>query len=168
MLSVYNERMDASDVDIRRAGLGDVGAVVDLHRKVVAQEEGKYYSEEIIKEWLSQISLESVSQQLSIKDTPWYLLEDEGKIVGFCQFSVDDKCFYQINIDPEHRGKGFGKKLYLFVEEKFRSAGADKIELLATVNAKEFYEKMGFRVVKKVKTKLINLEMDEYLMEKTL
>ena len=155
-------------VIIREAKQDDVNAIVDLHRKVVAQENGKYYSEEIIKEWLSQISPESVFQQLLIKDTPWYLIEVDKNLVGFCQFSIDDKCLYQINIDPDFKGKGYGKKLYSFIENKFKSADVNKIELWSTTNAKEFYEKQGYVVVKKLKTKLVNLEMDEYLMEKRL
>jgi ribosomal protein S18 acetylase RimI-like enzyme len=141
---------------------------VNLHRKVVIEENGKYYSKEIIKEWLSQISPENISQQLSIKDTPWYLIENEDKLVGFCQFSTDDGCLYQINIDPQYIGKGYGKQLYSFIENKFISVGEKKIELWATINAKEFYEKQGFAVVKKIKTKLVKTEMDEFLMRKTL
>lgn len=159
--------MDDS-IKIREVKAEDVNAIVALHKKVVAQENGKYYSEEIIKEWLSQISPESVSQQLSIKDTPWYLIEDNQKLVGFCQFSTEDECLYQINIDPDFKGKGYGKKLYLFIENIFKSAGVKRMELWSTVNAKEFYAKLGFVVVKKIKTKLINTEMDEYLMEKEL
>lgn len=123
---------------------------------------------EIIKEWLSQISFENVSDQLSIIDTPSYLIEINKKIVGFCQFSTADKCLYQINIDPNYLGKGYGKKLYIFIEEKFRDSKMNSMELWSTINAKEFYEKMGFNVIKKIKTKLINEEINEYLMEKKL
>lgn len=160
--------MITDKITIRKAKLQDVDSIMNLHRKVVAQENGKYYSPEIIKEWLSQISPQSVSQQLSIKDIPWYLIEDDGTVVGFSQFSTEDKTLYQVNIDPLFKGKGYGKKLYQFIEEKFRSAGKDKIELWSTVNAREFYEKQGFTVVKMIKTKLINTEMDEFLMEKAL
>ncbi|MFH1336217.1 MAG: GNAT family N-acetyltransferase [Candidatus Zixiibacteriota bacterium] len=160
--------MNPDKTTIREVELQDVDSIVNLHRKVVAQENGKCYSPEIIKEWLSQISPKSVSQQLSIKDTPWYLIEDDGRLVGFSQFSIEDKTFYQINIDPEFKGKGYGKKLYQFIEDRFRSAGVDKIELWSTINAKEFYEKQGFTVVQKIKTKLINTEMDEFFMEKAL
>lgn len=160
--------MNPNKILIREVGLQDVDSIADLHRKIVLQENGKYYSPEIIREWLSQISPENISQQLSIKDTPWYLIEDDEKIVGFSQFSLEDKTLYQINIDPDSKGKGYGKKLYLFIEDKFRSAGVDKVELWSTTNAREFYEKQGFTVVKKIKTKLVNTEMDEFLMEKVL
>jgi ribosomal protein S18 acetylase RimI-like enzyme len=165
--SLYNAGMDTGIV-IREVKTDDINSVVELHKKVVGLENSKFYPTEIINEWLSQISHENVFQQLSITDTPWYLIEVNKKIVGFSQFSTADKCLYQINIDPNYLGNGYGKKLYSFIEEKFRDSKADRIELWSTINAKEFYEKLGYKVIKKIKTKLINEEMDEYLMEKKL
>lgn len=161
--------MKTDFVVIRKVEEKDIQKIVDLHKKVVEQENGKYYSKQVIEEWLSQINYKNVKQQLPIKNTYWYLMEDEGKMVGFCQFAIgEENTIYQVNVDPDCLGKGYGKRLYQFMEEKYREAETKRVDLWSTINAVEFYKKMGFVIVKKIKTKVVELEMDEYLMEKSL
>jgi len=157
-----------NNMKIRKVNTKDIKDIVNLHRKVVAITNAKHYSPKVIEEWLSQITPESVRRQLKVKATSWYLLELDNKIVGFCQFPVAKKIIYQLNIDPEYQGKSLGKTLYDFMEEKFKEAKADSIELNSTINARSFYEHLGFKVKKPIKFKIINSDMDMLEMRKTL
>lgn len=153
---------------IKKITSKNIQDIVNLHIKVVAETNVKQYASEVIDEWLSQITQESVKNQLKVKTTSWYLLELNDKIIGFCQFPVAKKVIYQLNIDPGYQGKGYGKLLYYFMEKKFKEAGIDEIELNSTLNARSFYEHLGFKVRKPIKFKVINNAMDMFEMTKTL
>jgi len=157
-----------SNIKIRKVNFKDVQSIVKLHRKVVSVTNAKQYGANIVKEWLSQITKDSVKNQLKVKTTSWYLLELGNKIIGFCQFPIAKGVIYQLNIDPEYQGNGYGKILYYFMEKKFIESGAKKIELNSTSNALSFYENLGFEIKQPIKYKLINSEMHMFEMIKIL
>ena len=88
--------------------------------------------------------------------------------MGFCQFPAEKRIIYQLNIDPDYQGRGYGKMLYNFMEKRFKDSGADKIELNSTLNAVPFYEHLGFKIKKPIKFKVSNSEMDMFEMIKIL
>lgn len=153
-------------IKIRKVSSKDIQNIVDLHRKVVSKTNAEQYDKEVIEEWLSQITPEGVKYQLKDKTTPWYLLELNSKIIGFCQFSIVEKTIFQLNINPNYQGKGYGKTLSNFMEKKFRNAGVSNVELNSTLNALSFYEKLGFKVKNPIKYKVIKCEMDMFEMVK--
>jgi putative acetyltransferase len=155
-------------IKIRKVSSKDIQKISDLHRKVVTKTNVKCYSKAIIKEWLSQITPEGVKYQLKDKTTPWYLLELNSKIIGFCQFSIVEKTIFQLNIDPNHQGKGYGKTLSNFMEKRFRNAGVSNVGLNSTLNALSFYKHLGFKVKNPIKYKVIKCEMDMFEMVKAL
>lgn len=155
-------------ITIRKVTFKDIDKIVSLHRKVVSGSNAKQYDQKIIAEWLSQINPESVRNQLKVKATSWYLLALDNKIVGFCQFPMEKKIIYQLNIDPDYQGRGYGKVLYNFMEKRFKDSGAGSIELNSTLNASPFYERLGFKIKKPIKFKVLDSEMDMFEMVKIL
>lgn len=157
-----------NNIKIRKVITKDIPNIVNLHRKVVTETNGKMYEPKVIEEWISQITEDSVKNQLKKKATSWYLMELDNRVIAFCQFPVAKKMIYQLNVDPEYQGKGFGKMLYDFMENKFTEAGTDIIELNATLNARAFYEHLGFKVTQPIKYKIIDTEMEMFEMAKSL
>jgi putative acetyltransferase len=153
---------------IRKVTAKDISAIVKLHKKIVTKTNGLYYNRDVIKEWLAQITSENVAQQLRVKSTLWYVLEANNKIIGFCQFSLTKEVIYQLNIDTEFQGKGFGKMLYEFMEKRFRKSEATEIELNATNNARTFYEKLGFKTIKQIQFRQANTQVKMFEMKKSL
>lgn len=135
--------------------------VVLIHKKCIKLINSKYYDKEQIKEWLSTIKIENIQEQLS--NTSWIIVEEHDEIIGFAQYSITDKEIYQIQILPSEQGKGYGKKLYQYIEKDFKKNNVKQISLYSTLNAISFYKSLGFESIKKKSYKLINtsVEMDE-------
>lgn len=133
-------------IKIRKAALGDAKTIAELHKKIVSKINARYYSAEAIKEWLKDISEENVRYQLQNSD--WIVAEAGDKLVGFGQYSLSGE-IYQINVDPDCLKQNIGKELYEYMENDFRSKRTDKISLNSTLNAVEFYQKLGFRILEK-------------------
>lgn len=60
--------------------------------------------------------------------------------------NANGKCGYLMNIYvlPEHRKRGAGKKIVMFLIEQARAENVGKIYLESTEGAKQFYRKLGF------------------------
>ncbi|OGT30246.1 MAG: hypothetical protein A3E87_00730 [Gammaproteobacteria bacterium RIFCSPHIGHO2_12_FULL_35_23] len=61
---------------------------------------------------------------------------------AFAEVYIDD-----IWVDHAYRGKGYGKKLFQFLEKHFQGKGFNNINLVTSAfQAPEFYKKCGFQV----------------------
>ncbi|MBU0534799.1 GNAT family N-acetyltransferase [Patescibacteria group bacterium] len=151
---------------ITKANKKDIPRIVEIHRKCVSTTNSKSYPVENIREWLEQINAENVECQL--KKSLWFVLKKGKTTIGFCQFNIKDKVLYQMQANPDYQGMGYGKVLYKFIEEYFRKNGVSKISLYATINAVDFYRRLGFTTVKPIKFKLKTLYNDLFEMEKSI
>jgi len=151
---------------IRKAVLEDVSKIVGIHRKCVLEINSQFYSKDVIQEWSELITIKNVKAQFN--NSQWAVISVQDKIVGFCQFSLDEKSLYQINILPEYQSMDYGKLLYNFVEKQFLENDIKNISLNSTLNAKEFYQKFGFKEIEQIKFKLDKTFVEMIKMEKNL
>ncbi|PHO13163.1 hypothetical protein CPG38_04185 [Malaciobacter marinus] len=70
-------------------------------------------------------------------------------------------CFY---VHHEYQGKGVGKALILCILKKARQNEMKKLRVDASITAKPFFKKYGFKVVKKNIIKRDNQLLINYLM----
>lgn len=151
---------------IRKANKEDIKEIEKIHKDCVKKINAKFYSSAIVQEWLKQISAENIKDQF--KNSIWAVLLIKEKIVGFVQFSIRTKELFQINIKPSLNGRGYGKKMYEYIEKYFIKKRVKIISLNATLNAVKFYNKLGFKKVKRIKFKLNNEFLEMIKMEKHL
>ena len=72
-------------------------------------------------------------------------------------------------VAPDVQRAGFGRQLLDALEEKARESGLETVELFASLVARPFYERMGFRVVRESCVPLRDGErLDCFIMTKTL
>lgn len=90
-----------------------------------------------------------------VDNTTIILATVDGKAIGFVEFSKDvhqdssanwmSICY--LYVDPEHRGKGYGKILVDLVRDIAKVARVDQLTLSVSKNntsALRFYERIGF------------------------
>lgn len=71
-----------------------------------------------------------------------------------------------VAVDPSHQGKGFGKMIMHFLEEKAIQLEINEIMLEAREPSLVFYQKLGYSLVKK--SYLLFDEIQHYTMVKAL
>ncbi len=152
-------------VSITKIKESDISQILFIHKECISKTNSKYYSAEVTAEWLKQVTLENIKSQLNTSN--WKKLNEGNKIIGFCQYDLIDEIIYQIQILPEYQGRGYGKTLYEHMEKEFIHKGSPRVFLNATINARKFYERLGFQVSGKVQFPLGNLELEMYKMYKT-
>ncbi len=140
--------------------------LIEIHKKCISKTNSQFYEQEQINEWLSTIKLENIQDQLN--NTTWIVIKNNNEILGFAQYSLEDKELCQLQIDPDEQGKGYGRELYNYIENDFRINKIKQISLFATLNAVKFYEKLGFSVTKEIKFKLLKTKIKMIKMSKEL
>jgi GNAT superfamily N-acetyltransferase len=78
-----------------------------------------------------------------------YLAQAQGKTVGKVRLELFEGCggIYGLVVQPEYRGKGYGKGILMRAVEKLREKGAQSIRLQVDESngpARHIYEKGGF------------------------
>ncbi|UOX32250.1 GNAT family N-acetyltransferase [Flavobacterium sediminilitoris] len=142
-------------------------AIWPIAYKDILSEEQLYYMLDAF------YSIEVLQEQIEIKKHVFYLVEDElEKPLGFVSYELNSMLnkakIHKIYVLPETQGTGIGKKLYELVKEKALEANQEAIFLNVNKynNAKSFYEKLGFSIVKDEVIDIgNNYIMDDYVME---
>jgi GNAT superfamily N-acetyltransferase len=72
--------------------------------------------------------------------------EIEQRIPNLAQSQIGSKneCITHLYVGAKYRGKGYGRELVEFFENKARSQGANWIEVNSSKSAESFYEHLGF------------------------
>jgi N-acetylglutamate synthase-like GNAT family acetyltransferase len=97
------------------------------------------------------------------------LVDEENSVAGVCRLhfeSAEEGQLRFMAIREDLQGKGLGKYLMHYLEEKARQAGRRYITLQAREKAVNFYKRHGYEVVKK--THLLFGSIQHYQMQKFL
>ena len=96
-------------------------------------------------------------------------IDENNDVVGVCRLqfnSLDEAQIRYMAVAELIQGKGIGKTLISYLENKAREKGIQKIILQSRSSAVEFYIKCGYQV--REKSYLMWGEIQHFLMEKNL
>jgi putative acetyltransferase len=152
----------------------DALGILQVHRNAVHGTASLQYSAEILAEWAPiPITPEMISQFIADKGKQViiYVAEDEvsGKIVGFSEIDPLREELHAVYVDPEFGRIGLGKSLLAQVESDAKQSGCTRLTLHASLNAKNFYEQNGYKVLRSDQHTLRSgRKMDCFVMQKIL
>lgn len=150
---------------IRSAKDGDYAAIARLHRQTIRNVNSKDYTEDQIRAWSALTNANRFRNSAS-KCKRWVAVVND-KVVGFCDHALDGE-FWGLYVHKDHIGKGIGSRLIRTAESSLRKMGFKKVTLKATVTAKEFYKKQGYKVIKKDLHTINGKELEIFVMTKKL
>ena len=113
--------------------------------------------------------IDTATDELEFKSINAYIADEGGSVIACGRLQENEHKTGQIRymaVDSNYQGKGLGKLILQFLEQKGRVLGLQKIELQARENALEFYKSSGY--VLKEKSFLLWGIIQHYLMEKQL
>lgn len=153
-----------------------LSTIKDLAYKIWPATYGEILSQKQLTYMLDLFYNEKALQQNIADNHNFILIQENSKNVGFADYELQYKNetttrIHKIYLLPETQGKGFGKKLLQYIENKALEKGNIKLSL--NVNrfnkAKNFYESQGFKVAFEEDVKLdFSYLMEDYRMEKNI
>lgn len=123
-------------------------------------------------EWEREYSDAAIQQQMETGHQ-FFILEDDGKVIGFCSYSRQKWVakLHKLYLQPNMKGQGHGTALIAQVESSARAEGCEAVEL--SVNrfnsAIEFYKKQGYSIIRETDTEVGGgFLRSDYVMQKNL
>jgi RsiW-degrading membrane proteinase PrsW (M82 family)/ribosomal protein S18 acetylase RimI-like enzyme len=159
---------------LRKAYPADIPLIREMAYKIWPVTYGNILPKEQLDYMLELIYSEQALKEQMEKNHEFILVYDGVHPVGFASFSLIEPQTYKLHkiyVLPSRQGKGTGRFVIDQLVKAMKSKGAVSLQLNVNRynNAKSFYEKMGFAVIREEDIDIgKGYFMNDYVMEKKL
>jgi len=130
-------------ITIRQFEPADLEAVFALVARTIETSYAGVYGRTAIDHFHGHHTRDAI--RLGADEGVTLLLEADGRLLATGTL-VDDHVD-RVYVDPEHQGRGLGRRVMAVLEQRARQAGLGPIRLAASIPALAFYERLGYRTV---------------------
>jgi putative acetyltransferase len=156
----------AQNSRIRNYVLGDAPEIVRLFFETVRSVNRADYSEEQLRAWAPSVP-DPDEWHARMADRRTLVAEEDGEVVGFAELE-DDGLLDMLYVRGDAVGRGVGRRLYEAVEREARAQCLGRIFTEASIPARPFFERRGFRVVREQRVSRRGVSLTNFAMEKDL
>lgn len=151
---------------IRDYRTADAPEIARLFYETVRSVNRADYSEEQVRAWAPHVT-DPEEWHTRAAGRRTLVAEEGGEVVGFVELEGDGHLdrFY---VRKDAVGRGVGRRLYEAVEREARALGLGRIFTEASITARPFFERQGFRVVRRRTVTVRGVSMTNFAMEKSL
>ena len=158
--------MGSESVRIRGYEEGDAGEIVRLFYGTVRSVNLAHYSDEQVAAWAPEVPdaggwHERMSGRLAL------VAEGEDGVIGFAELEGDGH-LDMLYVRKDVVGSGIGARLYEAVEREALDRGLGRITTEASITARPFFERRGFRLVREQTVRRRGVALTNFAMEKHL
>jgi len=130
---------------IRPAARADAEAIVAVHTAAIARVCSPHYTARQVRVWLSL--RDAAGYHPDIDRGELFVCEESGRLIGFGQARPGQ--VVAVFVHPDRAGRGVGARLLEHALVLARRGHEGPVTVIATLNAVGFYERHGFRVVRR-------------------
>ena len=160
--------------EIQKASVNDIPLIRELAFKVWPQTYAPIISPEQIDYMLDMMYSEASLEKQIIDGARFIFIYENNEPVGFASYQETSPAIFKLHklyVLPSQQGKGTGRFIIEHIINEIKPLGGRALQLQVNRrnNAKYFYEKNGFSVIKEFDFDIGNgYVMDDYVMEKKL
>ena len=158
--------MTTENTTIRDYDADDAPQIVRLFYETVCSVNRADYSEEQVRAWAPGVP-DPEEWHARMADRRTLVAEEGGEVVGFAELEEDGH-LDMLYVRGDSVGRGVGRRLYRAVEREARGRGLGQIFTEASVTARPFFERRGFRMVRERTIVRRGVELTNFAMEKPL
>jgi len=154
----------------------DINTLTRIAYEIWSTHFSSMFDAEILPKLIEGVQSKSAILKDINKGYKYFFIFNDDKILGYFAYKIlhqENELFLnKLYIYSEHRGKGLGKKVLIFLENICKESGIDSISLTVfhkNTNSIKAYENWGFNnlgLIKKIFSK--DLIFDDYRMLKTV
>lgn len=132
-------------IAVRRFRREDIAAIAELFRQTVRRVNSRDYSPEQVAAWApDEIDEQGWAANLAGRYCLVAVMDD--RIVGFGDLDGDDHLDY-LYVHADHQRCGVGRLLLAALEAEAAQRGAHRVFTEASITARPFFERQGYRVL---------------------
>ena len=153
-------------LDIRRYSPSDLAGLVALFRDTVRRINRRDYSDQQVVAWApDDIDLKQWVRRFENKAVR--VADLDGTPVGFMEIARDGQ-IDMLYVHADHQGQGIASALMRTAEAWAQTRGLQRLFTEATITARPFFERRGFRLIAPQRVIRRALEFVNYRMDKQL
>ena len=156
----------AEETRIRDYSAGDAPEIARLFYGTVRSVNRADYSEEQVEAWAPGVP-DPDEWHARMAGRRTLVAEEGGEVVGFAELEGDGH-LGMLYLREDAVGRGVGRRLYGAVEREAWAEGLRRIFTEASITARPFFERQGFRVVREQTVRPRGVAMTNFVMEKPL
>jgi len=143
----------------------DTSRTADLFRDTVKRVNSRDYSPNQIRAWAPD-DMDVEMWRFKLEKGETYVAEsEEGELIGF--ITIDrGRHIDLLYCHADHQGQGAGSRLVSHAEDHAKASGVRYVSAEASVTARPFFEKQGFRVIREQKVRKNGMSFINYFMGK--
>jgi len=149
---------------IRRYDDSDLESIVTLFTESVRHVNILHYSAEQVTAAAPQPP-DLARWRKRIAGIPLWVAEFDGQIAGFCGLRGNGHVDL-LYTDYRFQRQGVARALYQYAEAETLQQGVRRLFTEASINARPFFEKMGFTIIREQEIEFCGLMFQNYAMEK--
>ena len=161
-------------MNISKAGSADIPVIRELAYKIWPGTYQAILGLEQVDYMLDLLYSEKTLRKQMEQQVEFIVASDNEDPVGFASFSSTHPDVYKLHkiyVLPSQQGKGTGRMMVDYVKQQAASSGAKFLQLNVNRynNARHFYEKLGFAVIREEDIDIGNgFFMNDYVMQLNL
>jgi GNAT superfamily N-acetyltransferase len=159
-------RMADQTTQIRDYRGGDAPEIARLFYETVRSVNRADYSEEQVEAWAPGVP-DPEELHARVVGGRTLVAEEGGEAVGFAVLEGDGH-LDMLFVRQDTVGRGVGRRLYEAAEQAARGWGLGRIFTEASITARPFFERRGFRMVRERTVVVRGVPMTNFAMEKDL
>lgn len=150
-------------ITIRKATVKDAQKISYLIQKNTTCNPNNY-SDEQMQAWKKYNTPSKIKEQFKSREI--YCAFRHNKLIGTIGLQSNEIVGFYVSYSQ--RGKGVGKQLFNFIQNKIINKGFNKLLLTATPSAVNFYKQNGFVLLKTITVAIETIKYKEFTMHKNL
>jgi len=153
-----------SEVTIRPYREGDLDSVIAVFQAAICGTAARDYSPAQIAAWARADRRAWARARM---DRPTWVAELGAAPIGFTDLEADGHLDMMF-VDPAHQGRGVASGLLATVEAAARAGGLSRIFTEASITARPFFERRGFRLIAAQSVAIRGQVLTNFRMDKLL
>lgn len=152
---------------IRKARQEDAREITQLVRDTIKKVNAKDYTKEQINAWAPTNKTDAYRKMIKEGRKIWVAV-DKDEIIGMATLKPRENQVGGFYIKHDKIGRGIGKKLNERIEKEAKKEGITEITLYSTTTAIPFYQKRGYKKIRRSYVEMNNVKVPVVIMKKKL
>ncbi len=153
-------------MEIRDYKKADSTKIVRLFHETVHSVNRPDYSREQVEAWAPEIpDAAEWHQRMAVGKT--FVAEQAGEVVGFAELEENGH-LDMLYVRSDLVGRGVGQSLYQAAEDLARALELGLVFTEASITARTFFERQGFRVVREQTVRRRGVRLTNFVMKKSI
>lgn len=133
------------DLRFRVAGSMDAGSILAVKHAAISELTGTRYTDEQLSAWApDEDALPDFESAIESSRFTVLLAEIRDKIVGYGVLNGPKERIDAVYVHPEYARRGIASSLVRQLEMRARMQNIEELSLVASLNARIFYESLGY------------------------